>query len=122
VAPYYANSLRTALGLDFSTGLNIFGVTMTPEARVGYRYDLVNSPVKLRAAFIGTAASGTSALNTANNSMTFVGPDPDTGNLLGGLSLWAGTDTWNLGVHYDYLRGNNGSVAQVGTISLLGRI
>jgi hypothetical protein len=122
VAPYYASSLRTALGLDISTGLNIFGVTMTPEARVGYRYDLLNSPVKLRAAFIGTATPGTTALNTVGNSMTFVGPDPDTGNLVGGLSLWAGTDTWNLGVHYDYLRGNNGSVSQVGTISLLGRI
>jgi hypothetical protein len=103
--------------VDFSTGLDIFGVTMTPEARFGYRYDLINSPVKLKAGFIGTGG-----LKTTGNSMTFVGPDPDTGNLLGGLSLWAGTDTWNLGVHYDYLRGNNGSVAQVGTISLLGRI
>jgi hypothetical protein len=117
VAPYYANSVRTAFGVDFSTGLDIFGVTMTPEARFGYRYDLINSPVKLKAGFIGTGG-----LKTTGNSMTFVGPDPDTGNLLGGLSLWAGTDTWNLGVHYDYLRGNNGSVAQVGTISLLGRI
>ena len=117
VAPYYANSVRTAFGVDFSTGLDIFGVTMTPEARFGYRYDLINSPVKLKAGFIGTGG-----LKTTGNTMTFVGPDPDTGNLVGGLSLWAGTDTWNLGVHYDYLRGNNGSVAQVGTISLLGRI
>ncbi|MBV9549538.1 MAG: autotransporter outer membrane beta-barrel domain-containing protein [Alphaproteobacteria bacterium] len=117
VAPYYANSLRAALGMDFSAALNIFGVTMKPEARLGYRYDLANTPVKLKAGFLGTGG-----LSTTGNSMTFVGPDPDSGNLLGGLSLSAGTDTWHLGVHYDYLRGNNGSVTQVGTISLLGRI
>jgi len=96
--------------------------TVTPEARLGYRYDLANSPVKLRAGFVGTAAAGTSALDTPNNSMTFVGPDPDTGNLVTGFSLSAGTDTWQLGAHYDFLRGNNGSTTQVGTISLLGRI
>ncbi len=117
VAPYYANSLRTGLGVDFSAGLDLFGVTVKPEARLGYRYDLVNSPVKLKAGFLGTGG-----LSTAGNSMTFVGPDPDTGNLVGGLSLSAGTDTWHLGVHYDYLRGNNGSVTQVGTLTLLGRI
>ena len=64
----------------------------------------------------------TGGTSTVNNLMTFVGPDPDTGNLLGGLGLNFGTDTWHLGVHYDYLRGNNGSVSQVGTFTLLGRI
>jgi len=117
VAPYYANSLRTAFGIDLRSSFPIFGINMTPEARFGYRYDLVNSPVKLRAGFISTGG-----VDTTNNAMTFVGPDPDTGNMIGGLSLSFGTDTWHLGAHYDYLRGNNGSVSQVGTISLLGRI
>ena len=117
VAPYYANSLRAGAGVDFSAGLNLFGVTVKPEARFGYRYDLANSPVKLKAGFLSTGG-----LTTPGNSMTFVGPDPDTGNLVGGISLSAGTDTWHLGAHYDYLRGNNGSVTQVGTLTLLGRI
>jgi hypothetical protein len=117
VAPYYANSLRTALGADVKTNLNLWGFTLSPEARVGYRYDLINTPVKLKAGFFGTGG-----LNTAGNSMTFVGPDPDTGNVIGGLSLGAGTDTWHLGVNYDFLRGNNGSTTQVGTVTLLGRI
>ena len=117
VAPYYANSLRAAAGVDFSAGLNMFGITLKPEARFGYRYDLANTPVKLKAGFLSTGG-----LSTTGNSMTFVGPDPDSGNLVGGLSLSAGTDTWNLGIHYDYLRGNNGSVSQVGTLTLLGRI
>jgi len=117
VAPYYANSLRAGAGVDFSAGLNMFGITLKPEARFGYRYDLANSPVKLKAGFLSTGG-----LTTPGNSMTFVGPDPDTGNIVGGLSLSAGTDTWNLGINYDYLRGNNGSVTQVGTLTLLGRI
>ena len=36
--------------------------------------------------------------------------------------LGAGTDTWSLGVNYDWIRGNNGSTSQVGILTLLGRI
>jgi hypothetical protein len=117
VAPYYANSLRTALGVDLKTSMTLWGVNLTPEARFGYRYDLVNSPVKLRAGFVSTGGT-----TTAGNSYNFVGPDPDTGNMFGGLGLGAGTDSWQLGVNFDIVRGNNGSTTQVGTISLLGRI
>jgi hypothetical protein len=117
VAPYYANSLRTAFGLDLRSSMSFFGVAFSPEARFGYRYDLAGSPVKLKAGFVSTGGTG-----TVNNLMTFVGPDPDTGNMIGGLSLNFGTDTWHLGAHYDYLRGNNGSTSQVGTFTLLGRI
>ena len=117
VAPYYANSFRTAFGVDIKGGIPFFGVTLSPEAQVGYRYDLANSPVKLKAGFVSTGG-----VDTANNAMTFIGPDPDTGNMIGGLGVNFGTDTWHLGVHYDYLRGNNGSVSQVGTLTLLGRI
>jgi hypothetical protein len=54
--------------------------------------------------------------------MTFIGPDPDKGNTILGLSLGAGTDSWRLGVRYDWIHGDNGSVTQVGIISVLGRI
>ncbi|MEP6829115.1 MAG: autotransporter outer membrane beta-barrel domain-containing protein [Rhizomicrobium sp.] len=117
LAPYYANSLRGSIGTDFKTNFNIFGATVSPEARVGYRYDVVNTPVKLKGGFVSTGG-----LNTPNNTFTFVGPDPDSGNAVAGLSLGAGTDTWHLGVNYDWIRGNNGSTTQVGTLTLLGRI
>ena len=117
VAPYYANSLRAAIGSDFKTHFDLLGATVTPEARIGYRYDFVNTPVKLKGAFASTGG-----LNAPGNVFTFVGPDPDTGNAVAGLSLGAGTDTWQLGVNYDWVRGNNGSTTQVGTLTLLGRI
>jgi hypothetical protein len=88
-----------------------------PEARIGYRYDFIDTPVKMKAGFASTGG-----LNAPNNTFTFVGPDPDTGNAVAGLSLGAGTDTWQLGVNYDWVRGNNGSTTQVGTLTLLGRI
>ncbi|MGZ5925512.1 MAG: autotransporter outer membrane beta-barrel domain-containing protein, partial [Rhizomicrobium sp.] len=117
VAPYYANSLRGSIGSDFKTSFNLFGATVSPEARLGYRYDLANSPVKLKAGFVSTGGLG-----SPNNTFTFVGPDPDTDNAVAGLTLGAGTDTWSLGVNYDWIRGNNGSTTQVGTLTLLGRI
>lgn len=117
VAPYYANSLRGSVGSDFTTSFDVFGATVTPEARLGYRYDMVNMPVKLKAGFVSTGG-----INVPGNTVTFVGPDPDTGNAVAGLSLGAGTDTWQLGVNYDWIRGNNGSTSQIGTLTLLGRI
>ncbi len=117
VAPYYANSLRSSVGSDFTTNFNLWGATITPEARLGYRYDLVNMPVKLKAGFVSTGG-----LQAPGNTITFVGPDPDTGNAVAGLSLGAGTDTWQVGVNYDWIRGNNGSTSQIGTLTLLGRI
>lgn len=117
VAPYYANSFRGSIGSDFKTSFNLLGATISPEARLGYRYDFINAPVKLKAAFASTGG-----LDAPNNTFTFVGPDPDSGNAVAGLSLGAGTDTWQLGVNYDWVRGNNGSTTQVGTLTLLGRI
>jgi hypothetical protein len=117
VAPYFANSLRAALGTDVKGSINVFGFDLTPEGRIGYRYDLLHQAVKIKAAF-----DSTGGLGTAGNTMTFIGPDPDTGNVFTGLSLGAGTDTWKLGVNYDWVRGNNGSTTQVGTLTVLGRI
>jgi hypothetical protein len=117
VAPYFANSLRTAIGTDVKGSVNVWGIDLTPEGRIGYRYDVLHQPVKIRAAF-----DATGGLGTTGNSMTFVGPDPDSGNIFAGLSFGAGTDTWQLGVNYDWVRGNNGSTTQVGTLTVLGRI
>jgi hypothetical protein len=117
VAPYFANSLRTAVGADVKGTVGVFGIDLTPEVRAGYRYELLQQPVKIRAAF-----DSTGGLGTAGNTMTFIGPDPDTGNTVLGASLGAGTDTWHLGINYDWVRGNNNSTTQVGTITVLGRI
>jgi hypothetical protein len=117
VAPYFANSLRGAVGADFKRSIALWGFDLTPEARLGYRYDVLQQPVKVRAAFQSTGGRG-----TAGNTVTFVGPDPDSGNAIVGLSLGASTDTWQVGVNYDWVRGNNGSTTQVGILTVLGRI
>ena len=117
VAPYYANSLRMFLGVDAKTSFDLWGAKMSPEARMGYRYDLIGAPVKLKSAFISTGG-----LTSPNNTFTVIGPDPDRGNVLVGFGLSGGTDTWSIGVNYDWIRGSNASTTQVGTISLLGRI
>jgi hypothetical protein len=117
VAPYFASSVRTAVGADIKTKITIWNFDLTPEMRLGYRYDLLQDAVKIKAAFQSTGGRA-----TAGNTMTFIGPDPDTGNAILGLSLGAGTDTWHVGVNYDWIRGNNGSTTQVGIISVLGRI
>lgn len=117
VAPYFANSLRTAVGADIKGTVTIWGIGLTPEGRVGYRYDLLQQPVKIRAGF-----DSTGGLGQTGNTMVFTGPDPSSGNVFGGLSLNAGTDTWSLGINYDWVRGDNNSTTQVGTITVLGRI
>ncbi|HUE63609.1 MAG TPA: autotransporter outer membrane beta-barrel domain-containing protein [Rhizomicrobium sp.] len=117
VAPYFANSFRGAIGADVKGNISLWGFDLTPEGRLGYRYDFVQNAVKIKAAFESTGGR-----STAGNTMTFIGPDPDTGNAIVGLSLGAHTDTWELGVNYDWIRGNNGSTTQVGILTVLGRI
>lgn len=117
VAPYFANSLRTAVGADLRKTVSVWDIDLTPEARFGYRYELLQQPVKIKAAFASTGG-----LAQTGNTLTFVGPDPDKGNYFLGFGLNAGTDTWHLGVNYDWVRGSNGSTTQVGTVTVLGRI
>ena len=73
--------------------------------------------MKLKAGFLSTGGIG-----TVTNALRFVGPDPDQGNTILGLGLGASNDTWQLGVNYDWVRGNHGSTTQVGTVTLLARI
>ena len=117
VAPYFASSVRTAVGADIKTRITVWNFDLSPEMRLGYRYDLLQDAVKIKAAFESTGGR-----STAGNTLTFVGPDPDSGNAILGLGLGASTDTWHLGVNYDWIRGNNGSTTQVGIITVLGRI
>ena len=48
VKPYYANSLRIFLGSEFREDINVGDFFLQPSARLGYRFDLLNDPTKLR--------------------------------------------------------------------------
>jgi hypothetical protein len=113
VDPYYASSLRTFIGADSRIDLDLGDFLLQPEARLGYRFEFLNDPVKLRAAF---------AEQPADTAFTITGPDPGRGNVVAGATLGASTDTWSMGLNFDYVRGDNGSTTEVGTFSLLGRI
>ena len=54
--------------------------------------------------------------------VTITGPQPTKGNVLAGASVSATTGAWSIGLNYDMLSGSNGSMTQVGTVSLVGRI
>ena len=75
--------------------------------------EFLNDPVKLRAAF---------AEDPSDTSFQITGPDPGRGNVVAGATLGASTDTWSMGVNFDWVRGDNGSTTEVGTFNLLGRI
>ena len=111
VSPAYFHSVRGFAGADLRQDINFGDFFLQPEIRGGYRYDFAASPEKLTAEFISTG-----------DSFTLTGPDPDKGNAVRGASLSATTDVWSVGLHYDYLRGQNGSVSQTGTVTLVGRI
>jgi hypothetical protein len=115
VHPYYANSVRGYFGTTLRQDINLGDFFVQPEARVGYRYDFLADPVKLRAAFVSLAG-------TSGSAFTLTGPDPERGTAVFGGSLAVTTGAWSLGLNYDYLRGNSGAVSQAGTLTLVGRI
>jgi hypothetical protein len=120
VNPYYANSLRIFVGSEFREDLNLGDFLLQPAARVGYRFDFLNDPVKLHAAFADVDPKTLG--NQAGDPFTVVGPDPGQGNIVLGGALNATTDNWTFGLNYDFVRGSNNATQQIGTISLLGRI
>ncbi len=120
VQPYYAKSLRLFLGGSVRYDIDLWDFYLQPEAHTGYRYDVFNDPAKLKAAFAHADLSGGSAV--PGTQFTLTGPDPSQGNFVLGGSLATTTDTWTLGVNFDFVRGSNGALQQVGTINLLGRI
>ncbi len=120
VKPYYANSLRVFLGSEFREDINLGDFYLQPSARIGYRYDLLNDPVKLHAAFadINTNLSG----DQNGAPFTIVGPDPSRGDYVAGFNMAATTENWTIGLNYDFVRGSHNATEQVGTLTLLGRI
>ena len=115
---YYASSLRAFIGTEVREDLNLGDFFVQPDLRLGYRYDFLNDPTKLKFAFANGNATGTGP----GDITTLVGPDPAQGNFVAGASIAATTDAWTLGANYDFVRGTNGATTQVGTIHLLGRI
>jgi len=119
VKPYYANSLRAFLGDEIRTSINLGDFFLQPSARLGYRFDFLNDPVKLRAQFADDPSTLT---NDPGALFTIQGPDPSRGNVVAGAALNATTENWTIGLNYDFVRGSNSATEQVGTITLLGRI
>jgi len=115
VNPYYANSLRGYLGAAVRQDLNLGDFYIQPQLRVGYRYDFLADPVKLKAAFASMASA-------TGSQFTLTGSDPQRGDLIGGLGLAVTTGAWSLGVDYDYVKGNGSSSTQAGMVTLVGRI
>ena len=120
VQPAYAKSLRAFLGLDLRYDLQMPDFVLQPEFRGGYRYDFFSDPQKLKTAFAYADTSG--AYAKPGEQFTITGPDPAKGSLVLGGSLAATTEAWTLGFHFDFLRGSNGAVEQVGTLSVVGKI
>ncbi|HWA89001.1 MAG TPA: autotransporter domain-containing protein [Rhizomicrobium sp.] len=116
---YYASSARIFIGTEIREDLNFGDFFVQPDVRLGYRYDFLNDPTKLRVNF---ADVGTNSTPTPGPVFTVVGPDPAQGNFVAGASLSTTTDAWTLGANFDFVRGNNGATTEVGTIHLLGRI
>lgn len=111
VQPVYYQSVRAFLGADLRQDINLGDFYLQPAARAGYRYDFLANPEKVHAAFEGTGVP-----------FSLTGPDPTQGTAVAGASLSATTSAWSLGLNYEYLRGNDGSVSQEGTLTLIGRI
>ena len=116
---YYANSLRIFAGTEVREDLDLGDFFVQPDLRIGYRYDFLNDPTKLKVNF---ANIGTLDTPTPGAQFTVEGPDPAQGNFVAGASIATTTDAWTLGANFDFVRGTNGATTEVGTIHLLGRI
>lgn len=120
VKSHYAKSLRAFLGSSVRYDLDLLGVFLQPELRAGYRYDFLNDPTKLKAAFKDLEPDTTG--NQSSSYFTIQGPDPSQGNFVLGTSVSTTSGAWSLGLSYDYIRGTGGNLEQVATFNLIGRI
>jgi hypothetical protein len=116
----YAKSLRAFIGFNARYDFQLWDLFLQPEGRFGYRYDLLNDPAKIKAAFAYSNVTSNSA--SAGDYFTLTGPEPSQGSFVLGGSLATTTDSWTLGLNYDFVKGSNGAVQQVATLHLLGRI
>lgn len=120
VKSHYAKSLRAFLGSSVRYDLDLLGVFLQPEMRAGYRYDFLNDPAKLKAAFKDLEPD--TAGNQSSSYFSIQGPDPSQGNFVLGTSVSTTSGAWSLGLSYDYIRGSGGNLEQVATFNLIGRI
>ncbi|MDR3528726.1 MAG: autotransporter outer membrane beta-barrel domain-containing protein [Rhizomicrobium sp.] len=116
----YAKSLRAFIGFNARYDLQLFDFFLQPEARAGYRYDLFNDPAKIKAAF--AYSNVTNNAISAGDTFTLTGPEPSQGSFVLGGSLAATTESWTVGLNFDFVKGSNGAFQQVGTLHILGRI
>jgi len=119
VDPVVMSSMRAFVGLNARQDVNFGSFYMQPELRAGYRYDFLADRIDLTAYFPGVSPTAT---GPGTGPFTVTGPKPSKGNLLAGASISATTGAWSIGVNYDMLSGQNGSMTQVGSLSLVGRI
>jgi len=117
VNPVVMGSLRGFVGVNARQDVNFGSFYMQPELRVGYRYDFLADRIDLTASFPSVTGTG-----PGTGEFTITGPQPTKGNVLAGASVSATTGAWSIGLNYDMLSGSNGSMTQVGTVSLVGRI
>ena len=95
--PYYANSLRAFLGTEVRQDVNLGDFFLQPSARVGYRFDFLNDPTKLHAAFADIDSNDFRQRSRAH-PLPFRAPIPAVATLVGGLNLNATTDNWTIGL------------------------
>ncbi|HVP84952.1 MAG TPA: autotransporter domain-containing protein [Rhizomicrobium sp.] len=119
VNPVVMSSARAFVGVNARQDVNFGSFYMQPELRAGYRYDFLADRIDLTAYFPGVSSTAT---GPGTGDFTITGPKPSKGSLLAGASISATTGAWSIGVNYDMLSGSRGSMTQVGTISLVGRI
>ncbi len=122
VGSHTAKSLRAFVGASVRYDLDLWNFYLQPEAHAGYRYDFFNDPTKLKAAFAYADTTSSSTPAKPGSQFTITGPDPAQGNIVLGGSLSTTTSAWTLGFSFDFLRGSNGALEEVGTVNLLGRI
>ncbi len=116
----YAKSLRTFIGLNARYDLQLWDFFLQPEGRVGYRYDLLNDPAKIKAAFAYSNVNNNSV--GPGDTFTLTGPEPSQGSFVVGGSIATSTDSWTVGLNFDFVKGSNGAFQQIGTLHVLGRI
>jgi hypothetical protein len=120
VMPTETRSLRTFVGGNLRYDINFDGIYLQPEVRLGYRYDFLTQPITVRSAFkdLDPNTSG----NQTGTWFSLTGPDPNKGAFVAGGSLGATSGDWSINMHFDFLRGDDGMLEEVGTVNLIGRL
>ena len=106
------------LALSFSHLLNDLIQSLIPAI-----YPLLKDSFDLNFTQIGLITLTFQVTNSGSKVTEFYLLGDDGLRIVGEVeNIGAGTDNWQLGANFDMVRGNNGSVTQVGTLTLLGRI